>query len=92
MAHLHIFHHIFRLLQRNVQAADAIARVAVDAFKSPLRKPMPNEFADIFGHDFSNRRMVARLTHQSNFQYSKTLHFPVRRSLSTSGFAPKDYG
>ena len=41
---------VFGLLQRHVQAADAVAGIAIDALKAPFLQAMPYEFADIHPH------------------------------------------
>jgi len=51
---LHVFHEILGFFQGHVEAADTVARIAINAFEPPFRQPVPDKFADIHTHGFSN--------------------------------------
>lgn len=46
MPHLDIFHRVLGTLQRKVEAADTIARIAVNSLEAPLMQTMPYELGD----------------------------------------------
>ena len=47
MLHLHVLQLVLRFLQGDVQAADAVAGLAVDALDPPFTHALPNELTDI---------------------------------------------
>jgi hypothetical protein len=49
MTDLDVLHTWLRLLQRHVQAANAIARIAEDPLEAPFLKALPSELTDIDG-------------------------------------------
>ena len=51
MANLDIIHEALRLFERDVQSADAIARIAVDTRQAPFVEALPDEFRDILRHE-----------------------------------------
>ena len=50
MAHLNIIHEALGFLERYVEAANTIARIAVDARQSPLCEAIPNKLRDVLRH------------------------------------------
>ena len=51
VANLDIIHEVLRLFERDVQSADAIARIAIDTRQAPLVEALPDEFRDILRHE-----------------------------------------
>jgi hypothetical protein len=47
MAYLHVVHEILGLLERHVQSADAVARIATHAREAPFGQTLPYELRDI---------------------------------------------
>ena len=61
MPHLDVLHFVLGPFQRHVEAADAIAGIAVDALQAPLVQPVPDELADVHRHrKLSRERLLVQ--------------------------------
>lgn len=47
VTNLHVFHGVPSFFQCNVEAADAISRIAINSPQPPFGQPSPNKLADI---------------------------------------------
>jgi len=50
MPHLHIVHKLLGIFERDVEAADAVAWIAIDAVQTPFRQALPDKFRNVHGY------------------------------------------
>ena len=72
VADLDVLHVGLRFLQRDVQAADAVAGITEHPLEAPFLKTLPDELADIHGHERNLHANCSSLVGVDEFPTSKS--------------------
>ena len=83
VAHLHVVHELLGLLQRDIKAADAVARIAVDAAETPLVKSIPDELGYVLRHRSSPWSAEVGMAHGATRADKVALRLGVDPQCST---------